>query len=70
MIRGSVEACLKKVPNRFDVIKRATQRAKNLSLGVSQTDITLKEPHKNTVVALIEIAEGDEERQDDNEGLF
>ena len=65
MITVSVEDCLKKIPNRFDVIKLATSRAKKLSMGISESNLLSAQDHKNTVVALQEIAQGDLEAQEE-----
>ena len=56
MARVTVEDCVKKVPNRFDLVLLATGRAKSLAGG---TPLTLdRDNDKNTVVALREIEEG------------
>jgi DNA-directed RNA polymerase subunit omega len=55
MARVTVEDCVDKVPNRFDLVLLAAQRARNLSRG---EEITLdRDEDKNPVVALREIAE-------------
>ena len=55
MARVTVEDCVEKVPNRFELVLLAAQRARNLSRG---EEITLpREDDKNTVVALREIAD-------------
>ncbi len=56
MARVTVEDCVEKVPNRFELVLLAGQRAKNISAG---DPITLgRDNDKNSVVALREIAEG------------
>lgn len=56
MARVTVEDCVTKVPNRFELVLLASQRAKELSSGAS---LTLdRDNDKNTVVALREIEEG------------
>lgn len=56
MARVTVEDCVKKVPNRFDLILLASGRAKSLAAG---NPLTLdRDNDKNTVVALREIEEG------------
>jgi len=56
MARVTVEDCVKKVPNRFDLVLLASGRAKSLATG---TPLTLdRDNDKNTVVALREIEEG------------
>lgn len=55
MARVTVEDCVQKVPNRFDLVLLAAQRARSISRG---EELTLdRENDKNTVVALREIAE-------------
>ncbi len=56
MARVTVEDCVKKVPNRFDLILLASGRARSLAAG---NPLTLdRDNDKNTVVALREIEEG------------
>ena len=55
MARVTVEDCVQKVPNRFELVLLAAQRARNLSRG---EEITLdRDNDKNPVVALREIAD-------------
>jgi len=55
MARVTVEDCIKKVPNPFDLVLYAAQRAKELKKGEdSELD---KENDKDTVIALREIAQ-------------
>jgi DNA-directed RNA polymerase subunit omega len=55
MARVTVEDCVDKVPNRFDLVLLAGQRARQISSGA---DLTLdRDRDKNPVVALREIAE-------------
>ena len=55
MARVTVEDCIEKVPNRFELVLLAAQRARNLSRG---EELTLdRDNDKNPVVALREIAE-------------
>ncbi len=55
MARVTVEDCVEKVPNRFELVLLAAQRARNLSRG---EELTLdRDDDKNPVVALREIAE-------------
>ena len=51
MARVTVEDCLKKIPNRFELVLCAAYRARQISQGYAPKD-------KPTVVALREIAEG------------
>ena len=56
MARVTVEDCVKKIPNRFDLVLLATGRAKALAAG---TPLTVERDNdKNTVVALREIEDG------------
>lgn len=55
MARVTVEDCILQVPNRFELVLLAAQRARNISRGES---LTLdRDNDKNPVVALREIAE-------------
>lgn len=55
MARVTVEDCVDKVPNRFDLVLLAAERARQISGGA---DLTLdRDRDKNPVVALREIAE-------------
>lgn len=55
MARVTVEDCIEKVSNRFDLVLLAAQRARGLSRGEELT--VPRDNDKNTVVALREIAE-------------
>ncbi len=56
MARVTVEDCIEKVENRFDLVLLASHRARMISSG---SPITLsRDNDKNPVVALREIAEG------------
>jgi len=55
MARVTVEDCIDKVPNRFDLVLVAAQRAREISAGASLT--VDRDRDKNPVVALREIAE-------------
>jgi DNA-directed RNA polymerase subunit omega len=55
MARVTVEDCVLKVPNRFELVLLASQRARNMSRG---EELTIdRDNDKNPVVALREIAE-------------
>ena len=55
MARVTVEDCVDKIPNRFDLVLMAATRARAISSGA---EITLdRDRDKNPVVALREIAE-------------
>ncbi len=55
MARVTVEDCVQKIPNRFELVLLAAQRARNLSRGEELT--VDRDNDKNPVVALREIAE-------------
>lgn len=55
MARVTVEDCVDKVPNRFDLVLMAGQRARQISSGSSL--LVDRDNDKNPVVALREIAE-------------
>lgn len=55
MARVTVEDCVQQIPNRFDLVMTAAQRARDISSG-SQLTID-RDRDKNPVVALREIAE-------------
>src|SRR6185437_1100352 len=55
MARVTVEDCVDKIPNRFDLVLLAAQRARQISGGA---DLTVdRDRDKNPVVALREIAD-------------
>ena len=55
MARVTVEDCVDKVPNRFELVMLAAHRARELSAGVELT--IERDKDKNPVCALREIAE-------------
>lgn len=55
MARVTVEDCIEKVPNRFDLVLLAAHRARNIAAG-AQLQID-RDNDKNPVVSLREIAE-------------
>jgi DNA-directed RNA polymerase subunit omega len=55
MARVTVEDCVLKVPNRFELVMMAAQRARDISSGASLT--VDRDNDKNPVVALREIAD-------------
>ena len=55
MARVTVEDCVLRVPNRFELVMLAAQRARELSVGGQLT--VERDNDKNPVVALREIAE-------------
>ena len=55
MARITVEDCIDKVPNRFDLVLLAAHRAREISMG---SELTIdRDKDKNPVVALREIAD-------------
>ncbi|HYE01074.1 MAG TPA: DNA-directed RNA polymerase subunit omega [Alphaproteobacteria bacterium] len=55
MARVTVEDCVLKIPNRFELVMMAAQRARDISSGSSLT--IERDNDKNPVVALREIAD-------------
>ena len=55
MARVTVEDCILRVPNRFELVLHAAQRARNVSRGEELT--VERDNDKNPVVALREIAD-------------
>jgi DNA-directed RNA polymerase subunit omega len=67
MARVTVEDCVDKVSNRFDLVLLAAQRARQISGGA---DLTIdRDRDKNPVVALREIAEETVKPRDLNEAI-
>ncbi len=56
MARVTVEDCIEKIENRFELIIAASQRAREISNGV-QIEVD-KDNDKNTVISLREIGDG------------
>lgn len=56
MARVTVEDCVEKIPNRFDLVVTAAQRARQLAAGAPLT--VERDNDKNAVVSLREIADG------------
>ena len=56
MARITVEDCVTRVPNRFELVMLAAQRARDVSAGAPLS--LERDNDKNPVVALREIAEG------------
>lgn len=56
MARVTVEDCIEKIPNRFELVMIAAQRARKISAGGALT--IDRDNDKNPVVSLREIAEG------------
>ncbi|MCW8835377.1 MAG: DNA-directed RNA polymerase subunit omega [Rhodospirillales bacterium] len=68
MARVTVEDCVEKVPNRFDLVMIAAQRARDVSAGAQLT--IDRDNDKNPVVALREIADETVSRDDLAEALI
>lgn len=67
MARVTVEDCIDKVSNRFDLVLLAAERAREISGG---SELTVdRDRDKNPVVALREIAEETVKPKELNEGL-
>ena len=56
MARVTVEDCLEHVDNRFELVLKASKRARKISLGAEP--LVPMENDKPTVIALREIAKG------------
>lgn len=56
MARVTVEDCVEKIPNRFELVMLAAQRARKISSGAALT--VDRDNDKNPVISLREIAEG------------
>lgn len=68
MARVTVEDCVDKVPNRFELVLLAAHRARSISTG---SGVTIDpENDKNPVIALREIAERTVSSADMREGLI
>ncbi len=68
MARVTVEDCVTKIPNRFELVMLAAQRARSIAAGA---ELTLERDNdKNPVVALREIADETIELGDLREGLI
>ncbi len=68
MARVTVEDCIDKVPNRFDLVLLASHRARMLSSGAQLT--VERDNDKNPVVALREVAEQTVSPEDLKEDLI
>lgn len=68
MARVTVEDCVDKIPNRFELVLLAAHRARSIANGAA---ITIQpDDDKNPVIALREIAERTVEPDDMKEGLI
>ena len=68
MARVTVEDCVDKVPNRFDLVLLAGQRSRQISAGEEPT--VDRDNDKNPVVALREIADTTIENEELRESLI
>lgn len=68
MARVTVEDCVDKVSNRFDLVMMAAQRARNIASGMPLT--IDRDNDKNPVVALREIADETVKTNELQEGLI
>ena len=57
MARITVEDCIKKIPNRYEMVKLAAKRVKQLAIDGREPTVD-PEDDKPTVIALREIAAG------------
>ncbi len=68
MARVTVEDCVEKIPNRFQLVMAAAQRARKIGSGAALT--VDRDNDKNPVVALREIAEETVDRAELKEELI
>lgn len=68
MARVTVEDCVDKVPNRFELVMLAAHRAREISSGSALT--VARDNDKNPVVALREIAEETQQTDDLRERMI
>ena len=68
MARVTVEDCIEKVQNRFELVLLAAQRARDISVG-AELEVE-KDNDKNPVIALREIAEGKLDNDELKEGII
>lgn len=68
MARVTVEDCIEKVPNRFELVMTAAQRVRDINAGAAIT--VDRDRDKNPVIALREIADTDIAIDDLRDGLI
>lgn len=68
MARVTVEDCVEKIPNRFDLVLLASHRSRNISAGASLT--VDRDNDKTPVVSLRELAGGNLELDELRESLI
>ena len=57
MARVTVEDCVERIPNRFELVMLAAKRARQMAIG-GRDPLVEDDSDKATVIALREIAEG------------
>ncbi|GLQ23016.1 DNA-directed RNA polymerase subunit omega [Algimonas ampicilliniresistens] len=67
MARVTVEDCVEKIPNRFDLVLLASHRSRNISAGAALT--VDRDNDKTPVVSLRELADGNLELDELRESL-
>ena len=66
----SIEDCLESLPSRFDIVRHAAKRAREIQQGAKTTaDVGRHATHKCTVLALKEIASGEVRRSTEEETM-
>ena len=68
MARVTVEDCVEKIPNRFELVMLASQRARKISAGAPLT--VERDNDKNPVISLREIADGTVKTEDLQEEII
>ena len=68
MARVTVEDCIVKIPNRFQLVMMASQRGRNISAGAALN--VERDNDKNPVIALREIAEDMVDHEELEESLI
>ena len=68
MARVTVEDCILKVPNRFDLVLAAAERSRQIAAGSTLT--VERDNDKNPIVALREIAQGNVDPAELEESLI
>ena len=76
MARVTIEDCLEKMPNRFEIVAAAAKRARKIALDGATPMVSVNRNNKVAVTALREIAEGfvnldgESNTEDDSDDLF
>ena len=58
MARVTIEDCLVKIPNRFEMVEIAAKRARQIAIDGASTLVSSEKNNKVAVTVLREIAEG------------